>query len=245
MAKFAARPRRALRDHTRRLRTAIAARLPESVKSWLRRPFYYTELILTDHGFFRVFYLNKHRLGTQAWRSAQPAPYQLRKAAREGVRSILNLRGERDCGGYWLEKEACEQLRLNLVNYKLRSRSAPTKDEVLGARDVLLRVERPVLIHCKSGADRAGLMSVLYAHVIEGQPIAEAKKQLDLKFGHIRMSDTGVLDHFFESYLEHDKREPVPFFEWVENAYDPARVQQSFKAKSFANLLVNGILRRE
>ena len=33
-----------------------------------------------------------------------------------------------------------------------------------------------MLMHCKSGADRAGLMSVLYRHLHEGVPIEEAKR---------------------------------------------------------------------
>ena len=57
------------------------------------------------------------------------------------------------------------------------------------------------MMHCKSGADRAGVMSVLYMHFRKGLPISEAIRQLDLKFGHVRAGLTGVLDYCFEKYI--------------------------------------------
>jgi protein tyrosine/serine phosphatase len=38
-----------------------------------------------------------------------------------------------------------------------------------------------MLIHRKSGADRAGLMSALYLDLKEGVPMAQAKRQLSLR----------------------------------------------------------------
>ena len=58
-----------------------------------------------------------------------------------------------------------------------------------------------MLMHCKSGADRAGLMSVLYRFLHEGVPLKEATQELSLKYGHFRQADTGILDYFFE--LDH------------------------------------------
>ena len=44
----------------------------------------------------------------------------------------------------------------------------------------------------------------------------EAKRQLSLRFGHIRQADTGVLDLVFDSYLAHNKREPIAFLDWID-----------------------------
>jgi hypothetical protein len=87
-------------------------------------------------------------------------------------------------------------------------------------------------------------MSALY-RISKGVPLAEAKNELSLRFGHFRQADTGILDHFFDSYLEYNRRQPTPFFEWVENVYDPDELKRSFHAKGWANRLVNDILRRE
>ncbi|MEL7050081.1 MAG: protein tyrosine phosphatase, partial [Pseudomonadota bacterium] len=88
-------------------------------------------------------------------------------------------------------------------------------------------------------------MSVLYRHVKEGWPIEKAKKELSLKYGHIRQADTGVLDDVFERYLKYAAKTPMPFFEWVDTVYDSREVERSFEANGFANGLVNSILRRE
>jgi protein tyrosine/serine phosphatase len=205
----------------------------------------WADMLFVDHGVFRLAYLNQHRLGDSAWRSAQPAPHQLRQAARRGVRTIVNLRGPRSCGSYWLEQAACARYGLKLVDFQVRSRAAPSKAELLAARDLFRTVEYPILMHCKSGADRAGLMSVLYAYCVLGLPIAEAKKQLSWRYGHIRQADTGVLDAFFERYLADNARLPIDFWEWVERIYDPDELKATFMSNGWANRLVNGVLQRE
>jgi protein tyrosine/serine phosphatase len=102
-----------------------------------------------------------------------------------------------------------------------------------------------MLMHCKSGADRVGLMSALYRHLKHSVPIAVAKRELSLRYGHFRQADTGVLDFFFEQYLADNARTPLAFYEWVETVYDPAEVKRSFRARRWANRLVDSILRRE
>ena len=245
MGKIAKHQRRAVRRVVRGWRQGIAERSPQWARLSLGPAVNWADMLLVDHGLFRLAYLNLHRLGSSAWRSAQPAPHQIAHIARLGVRTIVNLRGPRWCGSYWLEQQACHRHGIRLVDYQVRSRAAPSRDEVLGARDLFRTLEGPVLLHCKSGADRAGLMSTLYLIAVEGVPVDEARAQLALRFGHIRQSDTGVLDHFFERYLEADARSPIPFFDWVEHVYDADEVKRSFAAKGWANLITNRILRRE
>jgi protein tyrosine/serine phosphatase len=237
--------RRAVRRFTLGWRRSAVDRSPD----WVRRAFApsasYLDMLFVDHGVFRLIYVNRHRLGERAWRSAQPAPHQIRGLARDGVRTIVNLRGERLCGSYWLERDACRRYGIELVNFKVRSRAAPSREELLGARGLFERVQYPMLMHCKSGADRAGLMSALYLFTKEGVPLEQARKELSLRFGHVRQADTGILDYFFERYLEDNARRPIPFFEWVETVYDPDELKQSFMAKGWANRIVDSVLRRE
>jgi protein tyrosine phosphatase (PTP) superfamily phosphohydrolase (DUF442 family) len=225
------------------------AQLVEHTPPWLHRlvaPIVLRlDMIFVDHGLFRLVYLNRHRLGGRAWRSAQPAPHHIRSFARQGVRTIVNLRGERMCGSYWLERAVCERHGITLVNFKVRSRAAPTAAQVHAARELFERIEYPILIHCKSGADRVGLMSALYRILGEGVPVAEAKQELSWRYGHFSQADTGILDRFFELYLEYDRRHPMPFLEWVDNVYDPDELRRSFRASGWARRLVDNVLRRE
>ncbi len=238
-----------LKQLVRRYSTAGRKALLDHSPNWMRKLFgpaaSYFDLIIMDHGLFRLFYLNTHRLGSKAWRSAQPAPHDIARFQRRGIKTIVNLRGERISGSYWLEVAACERFGIALENCVVRSRAAPSLEELRSARAIFEQVEYPILLHCKSGADRAGLMSVLYMHLVEGEPIEQAIKQLSLKFGHFKQADTGVLDHFFACYIAANLREPIAFFDWVENVYDPAEVLKTFHANSLVSRVVNDVLRRE
>jgi protein tyrosine/serine phosphatase len=245
MPKFAKNQRRAMRNVVRNWRQAVIDNAPEWTRRAIGPTVMYADMLLVDHGIFRLIYLNRHRLGRNAWRAAQPAPHQIAQLKKLGVRTVINLRGPRVCGGYWLEQRACARAGLQLRDFQVRSRAAPTRAEIFGARDLLRSVEYPIFLHCKSGADRAGLMSALYLIVHEGQSVEVAKAQLSLKFGHIRQSDTGILDFFFERYLEENAREPIDFFTWVGTRYDPEEVAAAFRTNRWANLITNKVLRRE
>jgi protein tyrosine phosphatase (PTP) superfamily phosphohydrolase (DUF442 family) len=245
MAKFAKSQRRFLRQKVRHLRQAIADKSPGWARTTLGPFVHYADMLFVDHGVFRLFYQNRHKLAEGVWRSAQPAPHHVRQLAQLGVRTIVNLRGQRYCGSYWLERQACDQYGIHLEDFQVRSRAAPSKEELFAARDLFERIAYPMLMHCKSGADRAGLMSALYLIVKENVPVEAAAAQLGLRYGHIRHADTGILDHFFERYLADNARQPISFFDWVGSVYDPDELKRSFAAKGWANVITNSILRRE
>lgn len=202
--------------------------------------------MLVDHGALRAVYANIRRVDDHLWRAAQPSPRHLRWAKARGFKTVLNLRGRRpNCGSYMLEREACEQLGLTLIDFPIRSRSAVEKETALAAIDLWQRLEYPVFMHCKSGADRTGLMSVLYLHVHRGEPVDRAMRHLSLAYGHVRQAKTGVLDHFFETYMAEGAARGRPLREWVERDYDRAAMDAGFKENWAAGILVNKILRRE
>lgn len=245
MAGLVKRAKRSWRRAGRKFTRSVADALPPGLHRALSAPAAYMGMLFVDHGIFRVAYLNAHRLSGKAWRAAQPAPHQIRRFGRKGVRTIVNLRGERECGSYWLEMRACQRAGVKLVNYQVRSRAAPSLEELRGAARLFDEIEYPALMHCKSGADRAGLMSVLYQHLHEGVPMVQAKEQLSLKFGHIRQAQTGILDYFFERYLADSAENPMDFMTWVETVYDPDELKRSFQAQGWANRLVDLVLQRE
>jgi protein tyrosine/serine phosphatase len=245
MAGLLKRAKRSWRRLERQGREAAIHRSPDWLRRSLGAPASYLDMLLVDHGIFRLFYANCHKISNKAWRSAQPAPHHIRRFAQAGIRTIVNLRGERQCGSYWLEQEACARHGLKLVNFQIRSRAAPTREELMGAKRLFEEVEYPMLMHCKSGADRAGLMSVLYRFLQEGVPLNEATQELSLKYGHFRQADTGILDYFFEKYLADSADSAIPFFDWVDTVYDPDELKRTFRSKGWANRLVDSVLQRE
>lgn len=237
--------KRALRRSATNARSRIAETTPEPLRRFAAPAVDYADMLLLDHLFVRVLFPNRHKLSARAWRAAQPLPYQLKRVKALGVRTIINLRGNATQPTARAERAACERLGLNYVDYCIRSRDAPSKAELHGLRDLFARIEHPVLLHCKSGADRAGLVSALYLHLVDNVPVEEAKRQLSLRFGHIRHADTGVLDAFFDRYLAYAANDPIDLFTWIDHHYDPDELKRSFRSRGWANRLVNGILGRE
>jgi protein tyrosine/serine phosphatase len=204
------------------------------------------DLIWTDHGFLRAAFSNFHWIeeGVMA-RANQPSPAQIDRYGAMGIKTILNLRGKADTGYYLLEKEACERNGMALVDHRMHSREPPSREQIERAEEIFATIEYPALMHCKSGADRAGAMAVLYAHFKMGRPIGEAMEQLSLKYLHVKQGKTGMIDYFFNTYLEETRQSGKSFKQWVEQDYDKARVKSSFMGTWWANILVDRVLRRE
>jgi protein tyrosine/serine phosphatase len=201
-------------------------------------------MIFVDHGIFRAIYLNKHRVGAKAWRAAQPLPYQFDAFARDGVRTVVSLRGGVLFGSYPLEIDACDRLGLRFERFVLRSRALPTVEELHRTRDFLAAIEYPVVFHCKSGADRAGIMSALYLIMVEGASPKDAAGQLSLRYGHLKTGPTGVLDLFMDQAIAAEAR-GVAFWDWVDREYDPVALRAGYKSSGWGKWLVNRLLRRE
>jgi uncharacterized protein (TIGR01244 family) len=203
------------------------------------------DLTWGDHGFLRAAFSNFHWISPEMARANQPSPKQIARYAAMGFKTILNVRGPSDTGYYALEREACAAHGLKLVDLRLHSREPPRKDQILAAKALFESVQYPALMHCKSGADRAGVMAVLYEHFRAGKPIDEAMKQLSLKYLHVKQGKTGMIDFFFQTYIDETKASGKPFMQWVEDDYDPAKVKSDFMSVWWANILVDKILRRE
>ena len=98
-------------------------------------------------------------------------------------------------------------------------------------------------MHCKSGADRAGLAAGL-AILFEGGSAAQALAQLSWRFGHFSRSRTGILDAFFLHYAAVAEGR-VPFLLWVEREYDEADLRRRFVASGISSFIVDRVLQRE
>ncbi|MEM1106155.1 MAG: protein tyrosine phosphatase [Pseudomonadota bacterium] len=204
------------------------------------------ELIWADHGFLRLRFQNLHQVSPEMWRSNQPSPEQIARHKRlRGIKTIINLRGVSTRGYYLLEREACQAHGIDLVDFQVFSRDTPTVETVLGARDLFNTIRYPALMHCKSGADRAGIMSVFYKLFREQASVEEALGQLSLKYLHVKQGKTGLLDHVFETYLRAPEGERKSFLEWIEQDYDRAAIKAQFLETFGSRLNIDRLLRRE
>jgi protein tyrosine/serine phosphatase len=199
-----------------------------------------------DHAYLRLGFSNAHWVSQELVRTNQPWPFQLKAWKARGIATVINLRGGFNTSFRALEVEACARLGLDLVDFVIASRDVPSAEKVLAAKTLFETVRYPALMHCKSGADRAGIMAVLYKHFRQGEPIREAMGQLSPKYLHVRAGLTGVLDFIFERYLAEGEPAGLSFADWVQSpAYDPVAMQAEFRANWWGNLLTEKIMRRE
>ena len=210
-----------------------------------RRSHAWFDSLIRDGRLSGLFYANKHHLGGDVWRSSQPNPFGIRRFAAAGGKSILSLRGDNCGGSYALEREEAQRLGLTLTFWQCAAAKIMPPEGIQNLIDTLRRLERPILIHCKSGADRMGFVSVIYKHVILGEPIDEAMGQLSLKYGHIRSSRTGVLDLFFETYKAQNDDGALSFEDWLHSRCDPDAINAAFKKGPVVGWIEETILRRE
>ena len=201
--------------------------------------------LLVDHGIFRTVWDNwAVVVPGRLYRSNHPTPSRLARAtARYGLRTLINLRGHRACGSDALSRDAARRLGLDHVDMAFESRGAPHRDRILRFAALHRSVAFPALMHCKSGADRAGLAAGLVV-LLEGGTAATALRQLSWRFGHFRRSRTGILDAFFLRY-QADAEGLMPFLDWVERGYDEVAPKRDFVASRLSSFVVDRMLRRE
>ncbi|QPM89014.1 tyrosine-protein phosphatase [Pseudooceanicola algae] len=221
-------------------------KLVDRVKNWERdlRASYNTDLSTPenrrraaiyndwfDHAILRKVWTNFFLIAPDVWRSNHPTHVRFEKMKALGIKSVLNLRGAGGAAHYLTEKESCEALGLTLVDRNLYAREAASAEEILSVIEAFRSIEKPFVMHCKSGADRAGFASAIYLLVIEGRPVAEAQKMLSAKYVHFRWTKTGILDHILDSYAARNARDPIGFEDWVKTEYDPKALQAEFDAR--------------
>jgi protein tyrosine/serine phosphatase len=162
----------------------------------------------------------------KCYRAAQPSPAFLADMkTKYGIHSIVNLRDEnKDDRWYVEEKQAAEDLHITLNNAGLWSTVQPLPDEFQRFVKTVKEAEEPVLIHCANGNDRSGLASAVYLLLRTDTPLAEARGQLSLRYGHIPWSKAACLQRVlgsYETWLNGKEHRPEQFYTWAMTVYRP------------------------
>ena len=204
--------------------------------------------MFVEHNFTNLIRFNFHRISDEAFRSSQPTMWQMRRMTRKyGIRTIINLKGANPGSAYWaFEKEQCEKLGIRLVDVQIYSRGFPEAERLQHARRVFEQAEYPIWIHCKAGADRAGIYSTLYQYFRKHIPIEQTDQLRLWPFGHIRHSSAGKIDFYFDAYRDYRKDHPdVELLDWAENVADREKLEREFKPGGLANFVNDVLLKRE
>ena len=204
--------------------------------------------MIAEHNAINIFRSNFHEVDPgRLYRSAQPTTYQLRRYIKEyGIKTVINLRrfkGRTTLGA--LEQKVCEEMGAKMVSIKAYSRQMPRPQTLRHFKEVFENIQYPALIHCKSGADRAGIGSALYLHWTKGVDLDKTGQLEFYPYGHIKGGRTGLIDHFVKLYSEELSKSPSLDLLSFSDSLDYKEIEANFKPTAFWNTVVEYILRRE
>ena len=200
---------------------------PEMLKTPFGRLRAYLAYNVIDHGFLRVWWTNTEEIAPGVWRSNQPGPRRVAHYAKMGIKTLVILRGVGTGSYYQLELDAARKAGLSVITLDLSARSAPHPRGLKPLFEAFREAERPFLMHCKSGADRAGLASALYLLWI-GCPLDEARKMLSWRYVHLSSTATGILDVMLDQYEDALRKSPISIEDWVFEHYDRETLTAQF-----------------
>ena len=184
-----------------------------------------------DHDVLRAKWHNFELVTDGVYRSNHPSNERFAQYKEMGIKTVLNLRGDMPKPFYLFEKEACEALDLTLVTVRMSARKVPRRTVLLDVMQAMDTMEKPFLIHCKSGADRTGLVSALYLLQYTDTPEDAVRKQLSFRYLHIRKSSTGALDFALEAYLARRAQSTISVWDWLDTEYDEDVLMSAYKVQ--------------
>jgi protein tyrosine/serine phosphatase len=145
---------------------------------------------------------NFGRVNARLYRGAQPSPAGYPALKAIGVDTVIRL-SLADDGGTDEEKDVTAS-GLRYISIPMTTARAPTDDQARRFLTLLRdNPDRVIFVHCKSGADRTGVMVALSRITFDHWPLEKAINEM-------------YAFHYHEMFLPHLQR-------YVE-AFDPARV---------------------
>jgi len=122
-----------------------------------------------------------HQVDEHLYRGAQPTELGLARLHALGVRTVINIREERDAAE--AERRIVESLGMRFVHIPIKDGNVFTWSRRIPAEaltrffEVLGSEPGPVFIHCKRGTDRTGALVAIYRIARNGWDTARALKE--------------------------------------------------------------------
>lgn len=164
----------------------------------------------------------------RVYRSAQLSPPRLQRLiADRHIRTVVNLRGCcSDCDWYLGECRATHEADIAQEDVSFSATRLPAPAEVRRLIEVLDRTEYPIVLHCRQGVDRTGLAAAIVLLLDPAITLAQAKRQLSLRYSYVAFGGTESMRQFlgyYEGWLNGlgVRHAPELFRDWVERDYCP------------------------
>jgi tyrosine-protein phosphatase SIW14 len=121
---------------------------------------------------------NFGQVGAGLYRGAEPDPRCLEHLAGLGIRTVVNLRDEKDASAD--ERKRALALGLRYFNIPMSGFGRPSAAEVQRVL-AMVRVSenQPVFVHCKRGSDRTGVIVATYRIADDGWTAERAVQEAE------------------------------------------------------------------
>lgn len=187
-------------NHSPALNSA-PARPPRRLLTGMAKVLLCLALCLGAYAAYQVATDNFHTVVPgQVYRSSRMSPAALTATLEQhGIKSVFSL-----IGPSLAESNAVRQVGGSYFDISLSDRHEVTDAQMEQMVAVLRAAPKPLLIHCKAGADRTGLAAALFHYAVEGQPAEKADDGLTLFYGHIPSwmgFATSAMDRSFWRYV--------------------------------------------
>jgi protein tyrosine/serine phosphatase len=136
----------------------------------------------------QFYFGNEHTsIPGELYRSAQPTGKDIELyAKRFGIKSIINLRGPNAEAPWYVEEvETAKKLGITHFDFRMKAARELTNEQALELIALMRDAPKPLLIHCRAGADRTGLAAALYVAAVSKNGEESAERQLSLRYGHL------------------------------------------------------------
>ena len=176
----------------RKLRKAQIGTFGNSVDNRLNLFGCYVHFYFFDHGWIRAIYDNYFMVDEKLHRSSHPSYSTLKKAASLGVTQVISLRHPGKISYQLLEEVWTDRLGLKFISYSMSASDISDPSTYLHILGQINNNRGKTLIHCKSGADRSGLLSALYLLNQSVPQIQKSLQMLNWKFGHFGLGKKAI-----------------------------------------------------
>ena len=176
------------------------------MKKFLIQSVKYLLIIALLWAVYFLFYANFHQVDKDLYRSGQLRSFNMGYFVKKHkIKSILNLRGGYAKGkipdSWYLDEIAfAKEHNISHIDYGIGDRMLITLEQMEEIVALMKKAPKPLLIHCKAGADRTSLVSALYLDAIKKDK--KADRAISIVYGHFPWlgSKTYFMDRSFENY---------------------------------------------
>lgn len=169
-----------------------------------------------------LFYSNFHTVvENQVYRSARPNPDRIQHWFDQyRIRTVIDM----ECGD---QRDEPKMKSLGIVEQDIKwpSSRLPSTDRLRGLIRAIETCPRPLLIHCRAGAERTGVASVIAAMAIDHEDYATARGQLSSRYFHV-WHDPDRAEGVVDAYEEYCRAKKMgtggwdEFRQWAMTVYD-------------------------